>query len=288
VTTDPSWSPERRIVAVILTHNAPESLGRCLRAIAGQTAPPEAVLVVDNASAPPAALPPTDVFPISARLVRSDVNTGPAGGYATALAEFLGSEYLHAWVLDDDMVPEAACLERLWSVAAQDPERAFLFPLSQQVDGSLGVWPSWCGLLVSRQIVEAVGLPMEELFWWAEDTEYLQWRIPEAGFPQQVVPDAVVHHQAVRQGGPVPLWKYYYESRNMLYVHLYVKRRIGRYPRSLSKLVARSLLREQDGRLRRVAVIARGLADGVRGRLGVRFPVEPLQEQIADDSRAVP
>ena len=37
--------PERRIMAVVLTHNAPESLERCLRAITGQTAPPEAVLV---------------------------------------------------------------------------------------------------------------------------------------------------------------------------------------------------------------------------------------------------
>ena len=54
-------------------------------------------------------------------------------------------------------------------------------------DGSLGVWPSWCGFVVARQIVEAVGLPMAELFWWAEDTEYLQWRIPEAGYQQQVV-----------------------------------------------------------------------------------------------------
>ncbi|HEX7442927.1 MAG TPA: glycosyltransferase, partial [Acidimicrobiales bacterium] len=256
-----SESP-RRIMAVVLTHNAPDSLARCLRAIADQTTPPDGLLVVDNASHPVAALPPPDSYPIPAHVVRSDVNTGPAGGYATALAEFLKSDFLHAWVLDDDMLPEQACLERLWSVASSHPERAFVFPLSQQVDGSIGVWPSWCGFVVSRQIVEAVGLPMEELFWWAEDTEYLQWRIPKAGYPQQVVHDAVVHHEAVRQGGGVPLWKYYYESRNMLYVHLYVKRRIGRYPRNLARLVARSLLRERKGRLRRLAVIAHGLFDG--------------------------
>ena len=277
----------RRILAVVLTHNAPDSLDRCLRAIAAQTAPPEGILVVDNASTP-AVQPPTNSGPVPVTVLRSDVNTGPAGGYATALAEFLRSGFRHAWVLDDDMLPEPTCLESLWAVAGQDPERAFVFPLSEQPDGTRWAWPSWCGFVVSRQIVEAVGLPMEELFWWAEDTEYLQWRIPQAGYPRQLSHEAVVHHQAIRQGGGVPLWKYYYESRNMLYVHLHVKHKIGRYPRNMSKLVARALLREGNGRVRRLAVMARGLNDGARGRLGVRYAVEPMQERSADDAPATP
>jgi len=193
----------------------------------------------------------------------------------------MDDEYLYAWVLDDDMLPEPECLERLWSVTRADPDRAFVLPMSQQTDGSYGVWPSWCGVLLSRQIIADVGVPMEELFWWAEDTEYLQCRIPDAGYPRQVVHEAIVHHEAIRQGGGVPLWKYYYEARNTLYVHLYVKHRIGRYPRSLATLLARSVVREDSGRLRRLTVIAHGLVDGARGRLGTRFPVGPLQERQA-------
>ncbi len=270
----------RRIMAVILTHNAPESLARCLQAVSDQTTPPEGVLVVDNDSRPPTTVPCDYSLPIT--LIRSEVNTGPAGGYARALAEFMESDYLHAWVLDDDMLPESGCLELLWSAASASPDTAFVFPMSQQTDGSFGVWPSWCGFVISRHIVAAVGLPMEELFWWAEDTEYLQWRIPEAGYPRLDVHAALVHHEGVRQGDGYPLWKYYYESRNMLYVHLHVKHRIGRYPRSVSKLVARSVLREQRGRLRRLAVIARGLSDGARGRLGLRYPVEPMKERASE------
>ena len=274
---------ERRIMAVILTHNAPDSLERCLQAIAAQTVPPEAVLVVDNASRSPATLGSAPGTLTSVQLVRSEVNTGPAGGYAQALGEFLRSDYHHAWVLDDDMLPEPHCLERLWAMASRDPGSAFVFPRSRQVDGSVGVWPSWCGFIVARQIIEEVGLPMAELFWWAEDTEYLQWRIPEAGYEKQVAADAIVNHAAIRQGDGVPLWKYYYEARNMLYVHLYIKRRVGRYPRSVSKLVARALLRERDGRLRRLSVMGQGLWDGYRGRLGIRFPVEPMQERKRPD-----
>jgi hypothetical protein len=268
-------------MALVLTHNAPASLERCLAAIGAQTRLPDTVLVVDNASQPPVG----DLEKIRGRVpvevVRSATNTGPAGGYAQALGEFVASDATHAWVLDDDMRPEPPCLERLWAVAAKDPTTAFVFPFSRQVDGSVNVWPSWCGFVVAHEIVEEVGLPMAELFWWAEDTEYLQWRIPDAGYHRQVVDDAIVDHDAVRQGGPIPLWKYYYEARNMLYVHLYVKRKIGRYPRNVTLLFARAILREQDGRLRRLLVIGRGLIDGARGRLGMRFPVEPLQERNA-------
>jgi hypothetical protein len=270
---------ERRIMAVVLTHNAPASLDRCIRAIASQTTPPEALLVVDNASRPSVSLEALDALAVPTTVVRSETNTGPAGGYALALAKFVESGFAHAWVLDDDMYPEPDCLDRLWAVAEKEPETAFVFPISRQPDGSLGLFPSWCGFVVARQIVEAVGLPMSELFWWAEDTEYLQVRIPERGYRRQVVNDAIVNHDGIRQGDGVPLWKYYYEARNMLYVHLYVKRRVGRYPRSVSKLFARALLREKNGRLRRLAVMTRGLSDGARGKLGIRYPVEPMRER---------
>ncbi len=271
---------ERRIMAVILTHNAPRSLERCLQAIAGQTVPPEAVLVVDNASRPPVTIESlAAVGSAAVELVRSDVNTGPAGGYYQGLGRFLDSGYGHAWVLDDDMRPNPWCLERLWAVAGQEPESAFVFPVSRENGGPYGIWPSWCGFLVSRTIVDEVGLPMKELFWWAEDTEYLQWRIPEAGYPRQVVNGALVEHDAIRQGDGVPLWKYYYEARNMLYVNLHLKRRLGHYPRNLAKLMARAVLREEHGRVGRLGVIARGLFDGATGRLGIRYPIEPMRER---------
>ncbi len=266
-------------MAVVLTHNAPETLEQCVRAITGQTSPPEALLVLDNASLPPVRLEGLPVGALPTRVVRSETNTGPAGGYAQALEVFLESGFGHAWILDDDMLPEPDCLDRLWAVAEKDPESAFVFPISRQPDGSVSWWPSWCGFIVARQIVDAVGLPMSELFWWAEDTEYLQYRIPSRGYAPVVAYDALVNHVGIRQGDGAPMWKYYYEARNMLYVHLHVKRRVGRYPRNVAKLFARAVFRERDDRVRRLAVMVRGLSDGARGRLGIRYPVEPMKER---------
>jgi GT2 family glycosyltransferase len=267
-------------MAVVLTYNAPASLERCLQAIATQTTPPQALLVVDNASEPPVdpSAFPEGCPPVT--LVRSDHNGGPAGGYALALEQFLCTPYRHAWVIDDDMRPDPDCLERLWVVAARDPAHAFDFPINVQRDGTFGVWPTWSGFLLAREIVEEVGLPMAELVWCAEDTEYLQWRIPQAGHPIRVVGDAYVRHDAIRRGTVVPVWKYYYEARNMLYVHLHVKRRVGYYPNHVARLVARALLREPTGRMVRLRAIGRGLADGARGRLGTRYLIEPMRERV--------
>jgi len=282
----PATTPAPRVAALILTHNAPDALHRCLRAVAGQTLAPQAVLVTDNASDPPVCVhaldPTTGAVPVS--VIRSDANLGPAGGWARALAGFLDTGFDHAWVLDDDIVPDPDCLERLWSAVGSEPTAAFLFPRAIQPDGSVGEWGSWCGFLVSRRIVETVGLPRAELFWWAEDNEYCHWRIPQAGFPRRIVDGALVQHDAVRHETHVPTWKYYYEARNMLYLHLHVMRRVGWYPKNVTKLVGRAVLHERGRRLRSFRAIGLGLHDGARARLGIRYPVEPMREVLAPGS----
>jgi len=279
------------VVALVLSHNAPRSLARCLEAIAAQTVPPGEVVVVDNASEPPvqagalrAALGP-GAPPVS--VVRSDTNGGPAGGWALAFEELLARPDDFAWVLDDDILPDPECLETLLGEAGTDPKAAFCFPRAVQPDGSVGEWGSWCGFVVSRHIVEQVGVPRAELFWWAEDNEYCHWRIPQAGYPRRLVDGAVVQHDAVRQGARVPLWKYYYEARNMLYLHLHVMHRVGWYPRNVTKLVARAVLRERGRRMACLRTIVLGLSDGAMGRLGIRFPVDPMREQTTP-ARAAP
>ena len=282
-----SVHPGPRIVALVLTHNAPQALARCIAAIGVQDDVPEAVLVVDNASQPPVAESRLPRHGRPLRVLRSDVNGGPAGGWAIALRYFLDNDYTHAWVMDDDIVPEPECLANLWDAASEAPASAFVFPVSIQPDGSVGRWGSWCGFLISREIVETVGLPMEDLFWWAEDAEYCEWRIPHAGFPRCIVDGAVVHHDAVRQGADIPRWKYYYESRNTLYYHLHVMHRVGRYPRKVTSLFLRAILRQRRDRLRCIGAMCRGLYDGARGRLGIRYRVGPLRERGLSPSAAL-
>jgi GT2 family glycosyltransferase len=267
------------IVAMVLSHNAPQSLNRCLAAIGAQKTRPAEVVVIDSASDPPidaASLPPAGA-PV--RVVRSDTNIGPAGGWALGLRDFLAGDHQLAWLMDDDIVPEPDCLHTLATAAEESDTLSLWVPVSMQPDGSVGTYGSWCGILIDRRIVEAVGLPMEELFWWAEDTEYCHWRIPKAGFPRRVLEDAVVRHDCIRQGGDVPSWKYYYEARNMLWYHLHIMRRVGRYPRNVAMLIGRAIFKQRTHRLECFRAIVKGLYDGARGRLGLRYPIGDLAER---------
>jgi hypothetical protein len=111
-----------------------------------------------------------------------------------------------------------------------------------------------------------------------------------------MAPKALVHHDAIRQGPRheslrqvrgVPTWKYYYETRNLIYLHLHIMRRLGWFPRNFTRLMGRAFLRERGGYLQRWLAIGTGIYDGVFGRLGIRYPVEPMTEH-APPRRATP
>ena len=263
----------RTVLAVVLTHNAPESLERCLSSIGAQTRLPEAVLVIDNASDPPAGPSRSS---LAVTLLRSERNGGPAGGHELGLGAFLESGLDLAWVMDDDCIPAATCLDELLVAVAGDDDVP-VFPL--WVDGSTGegrFMPAWCGFLMPRVVVERIGLPRAELVWWTEDTEYLQHRLRRAGIRQINAERAVVEHHRVRTGASKPPWKFYYEARNTIEYRLYVQDRS--WPRwrwimrCVLALVGQIVLHE-PGKAARLRAILDGVYDGFRRQSGLRYPL---------------
>ncbi len=267
-----------RVMAIVLTFDARDALEDCLRGIRAQTRALDTLLVVDNAST----VPVDDlVEPVPhASLLRLPDNLGPAGGYARGLQAFLDSDATHAWVMDDDCVPAADALARQLSVVATAP-----VVLSRMLDRDTSAvidTQGWCGVLLARAVVEAVGVPDAQLFWWSEDTEYLQWRIPRAGFRVERCEDARVEVRKARPDAAKPAWKYYYEARNQVYYRMVTQHvdaepvptwltwrvRAGRAARSVGKLAARAVVRERHQRLRKLTMVGRGTVDGLRGRLG--------------------
>jgi rhamnopyranosyl-N-acetylglucosaminyl-diphospho-decaprenol beta-1,3/1,4-galactofuranosyltransferase len=266
------------VVALVLTYNAPRALARCLDGIARQSLRPSRVFVIDNAGSLPASPVALQDRDIDVSVIVQPSNGGPAGGHAAGLRAFLETGFPRAWVMDDDCVPEPDCLVELLHVADGAAAPALTFPTwIDEPSGQEVNWPAWCGFLIDRAVVEAVGLPREEFFWWAEDTEYLHFRIPMAGHPVLRASSARVLHGRVRAGRHKPPWKVYYEVRNSVYYRLRVQRRSGRrfyrLVRTLVRMLGRILLRE-DQRLIKLSMYGRGLMDGLLGRLGKRVPVE--------------
>jgi len=208
----------RRIVAVVVTFNRLDMLRRQLARLA-EVPELDEVLVVDNAS--------TDGTgawlrsqPVTSETLST--NTGGAGGFSHGLARAVASGANLVWLMDDDGLPERDCLGLLlarddldfWGpavLATQDPDR-LCFPIrlpggttvvhemaavqKAARDGLIeGVLIPFNGVLVTRALVERIGVPRAEFFIWGDDVEYL-WRAEEAGARIATVVEARVLHPA--------------------------------------------------------------------------------------------
>jgi GT2 family glycosyltransferase len=273
------------VVAVVLTFDAPDALERCLLAICAQDTPVSSIIVVDNASARP--IDAVTECGIATKVMRMPENLGPAGGYAAGLQEFLESEGSWAWIMDDDCVPAPDALGAELAEAA-GIDRVVLATMIDRHTGEIANTQGWCGVLVPRTVVVAVGVPNSDLFWWTEDTEYLQWRIPRAGFEVVRSSDACMTVSRERATVAKPAWKYYYEARNQVFYrlttqrtrvrprgrHLKLRVRAWRAISAVMRLMMRAVIREREQRITKLAMVWRGALDGCRGRLGRRVMVD--------------
>ena len=261
------------VTAVVVTWEAPEVAVACLRGIAAQTVRPRRTVVIDNGRRQPAAdaIAAAGLADGTVEVVRPGANLGPAGGFARGLELFADGADDHAWLMDDDVVPAAGCLEAMLAMAARSPRAPVLVPeLVHGHDRKRPGGPRWCGVLLPRAAVAAGGRPREDLFFWAEDTEYLQRRLPAAGHPLKTVPGAEVHDSQVRRIGPAPAWRYYYEARNGTWYRIRAQRgrKLHKLPVQLARLSGRIIARDGVHRLGKLRLVAVGVAHGARGRLG--------------------
>ena len=209
----------RRIVAVVVTYNRLTLLQRLVDRLS--TVPElDEVLVIDNASTDGTGDWLEDA-PVSSRTLST--NGGGAGGFHDGLGWALERGADLVWLMDDDGLPDPDCLGRLlthpdldfWGpvvVDEDDPDR-LVFPIrlpggtrtvravdevrAAAADGVIrDVVIPFNGVLVTRDLVERIGLPRAEFFIWGDDVEYL-WRANGAGARTATVVGATVRHPSV-------------------------------------------------------------------------------------------
>jgi GT2 family glycosyltransferase len=262
-------------LAIVLTFNAPDGGRACVDAIQAQTTLADSILVVDNHSDRPVderALAASGTVPVE--VLRTVTNSGPAGGFGAGLEVFRTSAHRYAWVMDDDVRPAPGCLGHLLTEMEAHDGHAVVGPANHDLHAD-EIWHGWgwWGALIPRAAVVVAGVPDARLFWGLEDQEYLRDRLPLAGFPNVWCERAIA--DVVRRDKPVAAWKDYYLNRNLTYRYLYKRRHIPRSVR-LKSLVAtlvehaQRIWSEGEQRPLKFAYLARGIFDGLFGRLGRR------------------
>lgn len=195
-------------------------------------------------------------------------NCGPAGGFYYGLKRFLASSCEYVWLMDDDIIPEPTCLTELVRCTKDNP---YVFSTVLTRQGQQLKAFGWWGVLISKGIVEHVGLPIKDFFYWTEDTEYLQNRmIRENNFIPFRCDEAVVTHLHQRNHLK-PDWYYYYTTRNTLHYRMRIFPLNYRGVRRLGNMFLGAFYRitfKERNKTRKFNNLFLGVRDGLRGKLG--------------------
>lgn len=232
--------------AVVVTYNRLPILKEVISALQTSETKVDHIIVVDNNS-DQSTRDYLESLGNQINYVRLNENLGGAGGFNRGIRYFIeqtDDEYV--WLMDDDTVPLPDTLTQLELFAKSHPNFGFLSSDIRWTDGSrtkmnLPVPKSGIGhiaddatepeemlnatfvsLLMSRDIVIQIGLPITEFFIWGDDIEYTE-RASRVS-PGYFIPSArVVHKMSSNVGSSIAkdnmsrVPRYFYSYRNKIY-----------------------------------------------------------------------
>jgi rhamnopyranosyl-N-acetylglucosaminyl-diphospho-decaprenol beta-1,3/1,4-galactofuranosyltransferase len=234
-----------RVVAVVVAYNRRELLQECLTALAAQTRPVEATVVVDNASDDGTGDMVRDLFP-GVDLVTLVRNTGGAGGFTVGIERALAEHEADlVWIMDDDTIPEPTALAELLRVREARPELVLQASRAIWTDGTehpmntpkarIGASrteleraaahdalpvrsASFVSLLLSADAIRGAGMPVADYFLWNDDFEYTS-RILRRAEGWYCRSSVVMHKTKVLGSSDAdPGERFYFEVRNKLWL----------------------------------------------------------------------
>jgi GT2 family glycosyltransferase len=277
--------------AVVVTYNRLELLTRCLEHLKRQTRPPDAILVVDNASTDGTAemLAARD----DVQVLSLNANLGGAGGFERGLAAAHGDGHDWIWLLDDDTFAEERCLEALLAGAERAPRQpSVMASVVRWRDSSLhpmnrpwlriaprghyaeaagaGLAPirasTFVSTMVHRDAVRRHGLPPAHYFVWLDDIQYTARVLrAEHGY---IAPESIAYHWTPRAYDTVTdtRERFYLKVRNQVWLlrgSSFAGIERLRYAQSGLRAVI-TYVRKSPDTTRALRTVLRGLRDGLR------------------------
>ena len=302
-----------RICAVVVTFNRKALLEECLAALLSQTRPLDEIIVTDNAS--------TDGTEDIIRTRFADItyvrlaeNIGGAGGFHEGMKLAFEKGHDWIWVMDDDAIPMADALEKLTNCPMMPEDEVYalasavlnrdgsnflthhrrVFDAKKLKERVIGAdkyeddyfqmdTASFVGLLIRREAIEKVGLPLKHFFIRFDDTEY-SLRVRGKGI-MLTVPDSRVVHDERGAGSDKSTprrqpfdWRDYYGFRNRIYIYKKYGRSGLRFYRRLFRETLLGIgvtLFFRRSKFQSTKILLRGTLDGLQGKLGKNIDFLP-------------
>jgi GT2 family glycosyltransferase len=281
-----------QVCAVIVTFNKLDLLKQCITAIKKQSYKVESILVVDNNSTDGTLAYLNSIVGVDA--IHMDENIGGAGGFSEGIQKFINlTKSDFCWIMDDDTIPQEDCLKELLVAENKLDNVGFLASNIKWVNGDAAVmnvprpadfWnekaeeglikverASFVSLLISRDAVLKVGLPISEFFIWGDDVEYTL-RISKSGFNNYLVVSSLAMHKMkenigidiIRETDYSRIKRYYLGNRNAIYTSRKLMGAKGVLKETLKhiNLVPKILIKKNKRKGYKIFVVAKGTLAG--------------------------
>lgn len=296
-----------KVAIVVLNYNGTADTLECLRSLARCTYANSMTIVVDNASADGDALARAvqSEFPSVHFLPQPD-NTGFSGGNNAGIRYALAQGSDHVLLLNNDTTVDPACIaemvsaaqagarigiigakiyfhaepDRIWFNGADfswtDGGKHFQYGERDTAQHERSSMPTpfvtGCAMLLSRAVIEKIGLLEEAFFMYYEDIDYCL-RARRAGFLLRIAQGAHVWHKVSRASAGMGAPRiHYYHVRNALLLtsrNASVLVRGAVYAWSAAHYAKQIVKRAVMPETREVsAMIMRGIDDFYRGKFG--------------------
>ncbi len=238
---------DTKYAVVIVTYNRESLLRECVENVERQTAAPDSIIIVNNASTDhtPAYLEELNTKDGRFDMINLPNNIGGAGGFAKGIERSLEKDVDCVLIIDDDAMIARDYMEKILKARQQQPQyRAFAGTL--RTDGKIDTFhrrnlqktglmskncteqqyrqpcfacdiASFCGMVLDMDLIRQIGLPHAEYFIWFDDTEYSLRIRQHSRF--LVVTAAELDHKTKKTSVMHPRrydWKDYYAVRNRL------------------------------------------------------------------------
>jgi GT2 family glycosyltransferase len=225
-----------RVASIVLSYNNFVDTHECLCSLAGIAYPAHEIVVVDNGSTDDSATRLRREWEGKVRFVLTGQNVGGAAGWNAGIhAAWATADYF--LILNNDIVVDPGLVERLLVAFAGGPDTALVSPVIVSYDQPDSVWyaggryndlfgistharlgASWeslgpkfgalvatdyaplCAALISKAVLEKVGLFDESFFFGHEDVDWCM-RARDAGLRCRVAGQPLVRHKVSASGG---------------------------------------------------------------------------------------
>lgn len=282
-----------KIGAIIVTYNRKELLDKSIKALLSQNIEVNKIIIINNASTDGTEKLLTKYekeYPGKFTIVNLLENLGGAGGFSEGIKKAYNEDIEYMWIMDDDTIPKENALEELLRVYKNSEEKIgfvcsnVLFTDNtaciMNIPGPAKKWnsklaeglveltsASFVSLMVHRDIVKAVGLPIKEFFIWGDDVEYTL-RISEK-YKSFMAFNSIVSHEmkenkgvSISEDSRERIDRYFYAFRNKYYIARKYKK-LSSYYAFVGINIIRVFTRSKDFKLKRLKTITKGFFRGL-------------------------